>query len=115
MNNVVMLDKNCVGLVIDSKKHGIRVARISAKDYTKIKHLRWRVCFTGAHGGQLYVLGGQGKEQVYLHRLIMDFPGKGFHADHINEDGLNNSRTNLQVLTHGENIWKGRDGKNKRY
>ena len=41
--------------------------------------------------------------QVPLHRFIMA-PGPGLVVDHIDCDGLNNTRVNLRVCTQAENI-----------
>ena len=50
-------------------------------------------------------IGGKG-HAVYMHREIM-FPKVG-NVDHINGDGLDNRRKNLQICTHSQNIRKGR-------
>jgi hypothetical protein len=43
------------------------------------------------------------RKTIYLHRFLMDAPKK-FSVDHINHDTLNNTRNNLRVVTHAENL-----------
>ena len=43
-----------------------------------------------------------------IHRLIMQ-PPKGMVVDHIDGDGLNNTRANLRICTHRENLIFGID------
>lgn len=47
-------------------------------------------------------INGKLKTQ-YLHRLIMGDIEKGLCVDHVNRDTLNNSRSNLRVVTHAQN------------
>jgi hypothetical protein len=44
---------------------------------------------------------------ILMHRLITKAP-PGMVVDHINHDGLDNRRCNLQVCTHQENMWNQR-------
>lgn len=48
---------------------------------------------------------GRKKRKVYMHRFIMDC-NNGLQVDHINDDTLDNRRSNLQVLTQQGNIAK---------
>jgi len=48
---------------------------------------------------------GQGYE--LMHHTVLGFvPPNGYVVDHINDDGLDNRRVNLQVLSNSENIRK---------
>jgi hypothetical protein len=54
-----------------------------------------------------YVQGRLNGTRVYLHRLIMNAP-KGLVVDHIDGNGLNNTRANLRVVTQQQNMWNKR-------
>lgn len=43
-----------------------------------------------------------GNPNIYLHRVIMDFP-QGRQVDHINRDGLDNRRCNLRLADNSQN------------
>lgn len=57
----------------------------------------------------------KGWRVLYMHRLLMNAQ-RGQIVDHINGDGLDNRRRdNLQFISHGENIRKGRLAEQKLY
>lgn len=51
----------------------------------------------------LYVQGVWGGRTRYLHRAIMDAPA-GMTVNHKDGNGLNNCRSNLEVVTQGDNM-----------
>lgn len=54
------------------------------------------------------VYSDDGKRQkLVLHRFILGV-GKGVHVDHVNGDGLNNTRANLRVATYSQNAYNRR-------
>lgn len=63
---------------------------------------------TGGYYAAAYV---DGRTQ-YMHRLIMQ-PGEGLEVDHINGDGLDNTRQNLRIATRSQNCANRKDYKPK--
>jgi hypothetical protein len=92
-------------LIIESKTHGTFKTLIDEEDWDKVKDYKWRIDkpSTRPRYGP-YVIGynKELKKEAKLHRLIMDAP-KGMLVDHIDGDGLNNTKENLRICTHTEN------------
>ena len=62
---------------------------------------KWHYSRTGINA---YV---QSSKVEYLHRLLMNAPkDRKLVVDHINGNGLDNRRCNLQIITQSENIKK---------
>jgi len=76
------------------------VALIDAKDYSLVKDITWRIHNSR---GVLYARGWNGEKQIFLHRVLIGTPPKGYDIDHINRDSLDNRRINLRVITHKQN------------
>ena len=67
---------------------------------------KWGVVKQQGYKEKFYVIGASKGKQMFMHRLIMNFP-EGLDVDHINDDSLNNRRlTNLQAITRSENVKK---------
>jgi len=61
--------------------------------------------FTQKIGNKLYACSRINNKYVYMHRLIMGLEcGDSRKIDHIDGDGLNNTRNNLRVCTHRQNL-----------
>lgn len=44
---------------------------------------------------------------MLMHHLVLGYtPQRGYVVDHVNDNGLDNRRANLQILSHGDNIRK---------
>lgn len=82
--------------------HGEKFTIVDAADYNLIKGFRW------AYHPRGYAVTGQQKlaswhkKHVFLHDYLMR-PPRDFCVDHIDGNGLNNTRANLRVCTHSEN------------
>ena len=51
----------------------------------------------------IYARTSKDRQNISMHRLIMGFPKHG-EVNHIDGNGLNNQRGNLEVVTHRQNI-----------
>ncbi|MDE3837915.1 hypothetical protein C0966_00640 [Bacillus methanolicus] len=94
-------------IFIKSPKHGEFITIISTSDLPRVKEFpnSWCLSFD-RKVGSFYVYGmtpRPNRKAITLHRWIMGDP-KGFVVDHINHDTLNNTRENLRVLSHAENM-----------
>lgn len=71
-----------------------REFQIDEADAAVLSQHRWYV--------HRYVATHVGQKTIYLHRLLMN-PQPGLEVDHINNDKLDNRRSNLRVVTHSIN------------
>jgi len=99
-NDVIALPGNRVGIVIDSSKYGQHVAVVDAADYQAVTPHRWGL-LVQTHSHTAYAYANARREdgtrtKVLMHRLIV--PGVE-QVDHIDGDGLRNTRDNLRAVT----------------
>lgn len=86
---------------------GDAVARIDIGDIGKVSPFYWRRLRRnnsdrpGYAVAKTYVNGQ--RILIYMHRLLIDAP-KGMEVDHIDGDGLNNTRENLRLATRQQNL-----------
>jgi len=92
-----------VRIPLSSRKYPNLYAIIDEEDYELVGQYSWSPRSQDQRYAQAYIGGGRKDRRVVLmHRLIMGFPKTGM-IDHIDGDGLNNSRSNLRLVTPGEN------------
>lgn len=76
-----------------------KVAIVDASDAGVIAAFKWHAFWSGrrwyAKASPRY------REAVYMHRLILG--ARGEHVDHVNGDGLDNTRANLRLATPSQN------------
>jgi hypothetical protein len=79
------------------------VATISAQDAQQIGQHNWLALIGSrtVYAVRSEKVGGK-HVTVYMHRFIMDAPD-GMDVDHIDRNGLNNTRANLRLATRSEN------------
>ena len=69
---------------------------VDNSDYKELGKYTWHCT---SHGYAATNRGGRKQHRIlYMHRLILN-PGKGFYADHINGNQLDNRRENLRIVT----------------
>lgn len=75
--------------------HGF--AKVSLEDAGKLELYFWHKDSNG------YAISGtgleRGKPNIYMHQLVLNKKRKGYFADHINRDILDNRRENLRLVS----------------
>lgn len=79
-----------------------KFAIIDAEDYEKVGSFKW--CYDSGYCQRASnkLESPNKKIKIRMHRFILDAP-KGFDVDHIDGNGLNNSRSNLRLATRSQN------------
>jgi len=78
---------------------------IDKEDYEKVKNIRWSYSLGYAIGHprkNITLPENENNKNIRLSRLIMNFP-KNLFIDHINQDKLDNRKSNLRVVTASQN------------
>jgi len=92
--------------------HGGYFAQVDDEDYERISALRWHIA-----KGQNTVYASTnvrrdgGYSSVGMHRMVNETPA-GLHTDHIDGNGLNNTRANLRTATRVQNARNRQPNKN---
>jgi hypothetical protein len=97
---IVKIDENTMGIVIQSRKFGIVTFSFDSEDLPRIKAFSW--CLQ-KHLNGFYAFATIGGKRIYLHQLIMSFP-IGMMVDHKSRVSTDNTKNNLRVATHSQNI-----------
>ena len=86
------------------------VAIVDVADFERVSAFRWTATNNPGPGPnpKWYAVRSDRGERVYLHRFILEYAGKRV-VDHIDGNGLNNSRSNLRVVSHKANMRNRRD------
>lgn len=81
-------------------------AAVDDEDYDRLARHRWYALrVRGSHtvyARRTEVVNGQ-RVTIYMHREVKD-PGDGFDTEHIDGNGLNNTRDNLTRMTRAQNM-----------
>lgn len=78
---------------------------VSDEDFEKVSKFKWQAHTNQSkkwYAKRKFKLPNGKRKTVFLHRFILD-PPEELHVDHIDGDGLNNTRENLQLLSPSEN------------
>ena len=88
-------------------------ARVSPSDFAKVSPYQW---YASCLKNKNYAATRVGPKTIYMHRLIL-----GVHevrdalvVDHINHDGLDNTRENLKLCSRSENLRNRREANRRR-
>jgi len=90
-----------------------RAAIVDAADYETLSKFKW---YLSKNRSKEYAAMIQGPKRLHMHRYIKN-PPKGLIIDHIDGNGLNNTRKNLRICTHSQNNYNkpGRKNKSSKY
>lgn len=88
-----------------------KIAIVDADDYDWLSQYTWH---TVANYGRFYAYRQIKGKNIAMHRFIMK-PADDLVVDHIDGNGLNNTRANLRICTQQQNVCncKGRGGESK--
>lgn len=78
---------------------------VSESDYKWLNKYRWSVSFGSARKDKWYATTRVKGHTVRMHRLIMGLEKFDPRVvDHLDSDGLNNARSNLEIVSQRENM-----------
>jgi len=78
-----------------------KTAIVDEQDYARLSKHKWHAL---KRGGLWHAVRQKG---IYMHRVILDAQ-KGQEVDHIDGDGLNNTRSNLRFVSRQQNMMNSR-------
>lgn len=90
-------------------------ALVDDKDYKYLMQWKWHYRSNGYAVRKQYLGGGRGDENyktIYMHREILN-TSKDMHTDHINGNGLDNTRNNLRECSYTQNMQNKSKSRNK--
>lgn len=96
--------KNYVRIPLTQGKFAI----IDAADFEKVGHFKWHFSNDGyARRNESRKITGNKHVTLKMHRVLLDCPAD-MHVDHIDGNGLNNTRANIRIVTAKQNMWNRR-------
>ena len=89
-----------IPLYTDRGRTIVGFTTIDDEDAKLVQRLRW--CMTRGKRTN-YAIHFEGKTAFLMHRLLLGLDDPELQVDHIDGYGLNNRRSNLRVVTRGQN------------
>jgi hypothetical protein len=77
------------------------ITRVSPQDAERVRAHRWHVSQAKHTNYAATTVKGR---KVYLHRFLLGATGRLQFVDHVDHDGLNNTRENIRLATPAENV-----------
>lgn len=90
-----------------------KFALVDDEDYERLNQHKWSA---SKHYNTYYAGRNTGKRpnrgHIYMHRQILGLTkGDGKITDHFNDNGLNNQKANLRIVTNSENAYRAKTRK----
>lgn len=95
-NSYYLIDESTIKIEIKNNNGEIKYCIIDKEDFEKVKCCNWKF---KKNSKTFYVSNSR---FGMIHRLIMDCP-ENMQIDHINGDGLDNRKSNLNIVTSKQN------------
>jgi hypothetical protein len=86
---------------------GPKYAKVDPADYKRLRKYEWFTKKgTNSFYARRYLPAGKGKKEslIYMHQEIIEVP-QGMVTDHINHDGMDNTKANLRPATYSQNLY----------
>lgn len=80
---------------IHSKKYGSKLVRISDEDLQRVAKYNWSI---KPSGNTFYAHTNVNNKTITMHRYILDLQSDESIVDHIDGNGLNNTRNNMRIV-----------------
>lgn len=107
--NEIIVHNDYVEIVLrDKKQNVVGSAEIDIEDIDKVKEFKWHMKKSKNTNYAVYNCQGH---SVFMHQVILDYYGEN-DIDHINNNGLNNRKSNLRIISHSLNIMNQHDKSN---
>lgn len=94
--------KGIRSVILTVEKRGVRFdVEFDDSDWEVVSQYEWRIHTVNRSRTFYARVAGQGP---LMHRLLLGLGRYDGEVDHIDQNGLNNKRSNLRVVTHAQNM-----------
>jgi hypothetical protein len=101
-NKIIYQDNKTLKFLVESRKFGNFKVIIDVEDWDKIKEYKWYVNYN-PYTKSFYAITTN-KQQIKLHRFIMDVSNPKIKVDHKDHNTLDNRKYNLRICDQSENL-----------